>query len=99
MKVGQDFGEKINQKTFLLHFLKLNFLTGAGVGELSLARRGHSKILTHRKVILEDFLMDRSPLSDPQSTILTLPPPVSLHSLQMVEREPEEGTLSGVGLD
>ena len=58
MKVGQDFGEKINQKTFLLHFLKVNFLMGAVGGELSLERRGHSKSLTHRKVILEDFLMD-----------------------------------------
>lgn len=28
MKVGQRFSEKINRKTFLLHFIKLHFLIG-----------------------------------------------------------------------
>ena len=61
MKVGQGFGEKINQKTFPLHSLKLNFLmAGAGGGGWNVCpykEEAIRKILTHKKVILEDFLI------------------------------------------
>ena len=61
MKVGQGFGEKINQKTFPLHSLKRNFLmAGAGGGGWNVCpykEEAIRKILTHKKVILEDFLI------------------------------------------
>lgn len=88
MKVGQDFGEKINQKTFLLHFLKLNFLMGAGGGELSLARRGHNKILTRREVILEGFLMD---------PVFTPPPQIVCHTVVAVMCVCVSSTIQGQG--
>lgn len=59
MKVGQGFGEKINQKTFPLHSLKLNFLMAGGGGwnVCPYKEEAIRKILTHKKVILEDFLI------------------------------------------